>query len=263
MSTGLIEAAGLTVTYRSERGSFLAVDDVSVGADEGEAIGIVGESGSGKTTVGRVLVGLQAPDRGQVRLAGRTIVDGRAHTWRRADRLAIQMIFQDPYSSLNPRLRAWATVAEAIAVCQRVPAATARRAAFDSLLRLGITASQAELFPRSLSGGQRQRVSIARALAANPRVLVADEPTSSIDQSIQAQLLNVIRELQVERGLTVVFISHDLGVVSYLTSRTYVMRAGAVVEHGETRQILRAPREAYTRALVEAIPGRLGTGATS
>ncbi len=170
------------------------------------------------------------------------------------------MVFQDPYSSLNPRMRAWEAVAEAIHVWHKVPGHEARTQAVELLASMGITNEQALRYPSSLSGGQRQRVSIARALAPKPRVLVADEPTSAIDQSAQAHLLNLLREIQRERGLTIVFISHNLGLVRYLTTRVYIMHGGEVVESGPTPAIFAHPQHAYTRLLIDSMPGRRAPG---
>ena len=167
-----------------------------------------------------------------------------------------QMIFQDPYSSLNPRMRVWQAVAEAVQVWHNLPRTAARVEALRLLNAMGISDDQARQFPKSLSGGQRQRVSVARALAPGPKVLIADEPTSSIDQSAQAQLLNLLRRLQSERGLAIIFISHDLGLVRYLTSRVYVMQKGDIVEAGETESVLERPQHSYTRLLIDSIPGR-------
>lgn len=166
------------------------------------------------------------------------------------------MVFQDPYSSLNPRQRAWAAVAEALHVWQGLRGQVARDAALALLSTMGVSAQQASQYPRALSGGQRQRVSVARALAPQPRVLIADEPTSSLDQSAQAHLLNLFCGLQRNRGLALVFISHDLGLVRYLTSRVYVMRKGSIVESGDTLQVFENPKHDYTKLLIDSIPGR-------
>ena len=256
-SDGLLEGRGISVTFGRGPRAVAAVKDVSVSADVNMTVGIVGESGSGKTTLARVLVGLQRPTAGQVLLEGRTVVDADSgRTYGRSDRGKVQMVFQDPYSSLNPRMRAWEGVAEAIQVWQKLSAREARDAAFKLLLSMGVTHDQAERFPRSLSGGQRQRVSVARALAPQPRVLVADEPTSAIDQSAQAHLLNLLREIQHNRGLSIVFISHNLGLVRYLTNRVYIMHNGEVVEEGSTDAIFGRPQHAYTQLLINSIPGR-------
>ena len=257
MTEALLEAQDVTVTFGNRLAAFDAVQAATVGVAAGEAIGIVGESGSGKTTLARVLVGLQPPRLGEVLLEGKPVFGaGQKATFPRGERWKVQMIFQDPYSSLNPRMRAWQGVAEAVQVWQGVSAKEARTQAFQLLNSVGISSEQAEHFPRSLSGGQLQRVSVARALAPNPKVLIADEPTSSIDQSAQAQLLNLFRRLQQERALTIVFISHDLGLIRYLTSRVYVMQKGKIVEAGDTLRVFDRPEHSYTQLLIASIPGR-------
>lgn len=260
MAETLLKASGITVTFGSQLSAFDAVHAATVDVAAGDAIGIVGESGSGKTTLARVLVGLQVPRVGEVLLEGRRVFGaGRKVRFPRGERWKVQMIFQDPYSSLNPRMKAWQGVAEAIQVWRGASAQEARNQAFQLLASVGINSEQAQHFPRSLSGGQRQRVSVARALAPNPKVLIADEPTSSIDQSAQAQLLNLLRQLQQERALTIVFISHDLALIRYLTSRVYVMQKGQIVESGDTMRVFDHPEHPYTQLLLASIPGRAGS----
>jgi peptide/nickel transport system ATP-binding protein len=257
MSPPIIKGRGINVVFGRGGEAFHAVKDVDFDAFPGEAVGVVGESGSGKTTLARVLVGLQPPTSGSVLVEGREVYENgvmRAVTadapWR------LQMIFQDPYSSLNPRLTALSAVSEAVHVWQGTGRSESNTRALQLINAMGLSAEQARQFPRSLSGGQRQRVSVARALAPEPAILVADEPTSAIDQSAQAQLLNLFRRLQTERKLTIVFISHDLNLVRYLTSRVYVMQRGVVVEHGETQRVFASPEHPYTRELIDAIPRR-------
>ena len=257
MADRLLEGKDITVRFGRGAEAFDAVHAANVSVYAGEAVGIVGESGSGKTTLARALVGLQRPTAGEVWLEGERIYSATAEQrMPRSERWKIQMIFQDPYSSLNPRMRVWQGVAEAVQVWQNLPRAAARVEALRLLQTMGISDDQARQFPKSLSGGQRQRVSVARALAPGPKVLIADEPTSSIDQSAQAQLLNLLRQLRAERGLSIIFISHDLGLVRYLTSRVYVMQRGDIVETGETQAVLERPQHAYTRLLIDSIPGR-------
>ncbi|HVW16735.1 MAG TPA: ABC transporter ATP-binding protein [Solirubrobacteraceae bacterium] len=249
----LLEALGVEVTYPGQ--AVPALHPLDLVVEEGAAIGIVGESGSGKTTLGRALIGALSPSGGEVRVQGRS--------WseiRRTDpqRRSVQMIFQDPYSSLNPHMTARQTVAEAIRHWYGVTRGESRRRAEQLLADVGLPGAAIDRRPDRLSGGQCQRVGIARALACEPRVLVADEPTSSLDVSVQAQILNLLRSLRRTRALALVVISHDLGVIRYLTDRAVVMRSGAVVEQGETERIFAAPRHPYTRALVDAIPGRTG-----
>jgi peptide/nickel transport system ATP-binding protein len=243
-------------------GDFLAVSDATIAVGPGEAVGVVGESGSGTTTLARVLAGLLRPAAGQVFLDGTLVFGAPApDQYPHADRWQVQMVFQDPYSSLNPRMRAWQAVAEALEVWRRLKGAEARARALSLLQSIGISADQAQQYPSALSGGQRQRISVARALAPGPRVLIADEPTSAIDQSAQAQLLNILRRLQREQGLGMVFISHDLAIVRYLTSRVYVMQGGRIVESGPTHSVLSQPEHPYTQLLLESIPGRRGAAA--
>lgn len=246
----LLVAEKITVDF----GGFRAVDDVTISVGSNEIVGIVGESGSGKTTLARVAVGLQRATAGRVLLEGEPFMGSGAP--RRRTRTDVQMVFQDPYSSLNPRQTALAAVAEAVHVRRGLGMPEARENAMRTLESLGIGAAVAERHPARLSGGQRQRVSFARALAAEPKLLVADEPTSALDQSAQAQLLNLLRQIQRERSLAVLLISHDLGVISYLTQRVYVMRHGRVVESAETVRLFRSPQQQYTKDLVGSIPGR-------
>lgn len=249
----VLEARGVSVRF----GRLEALRNVSLEVGAGEAVGIVGESGSGKTTLARVLAGLSQPTVGAVQLLGRQVIAaGGPSRYQRADRRLVQLIFQDPYSSLDPKQRAWQAVAEALQVWSGLSRSVARQRAMALLKSVGISESQAALLPHALSGGQRQRVSTARALAVEPLILIADEPTSSIDQSAQAQMLNLLSELQEQRHLAVVFISHDLMLVRYFARRTYVMKDGEVVEHGRSVDIFDAPKHPYTQMLVESTPGR-------
>ncbi|MEU9497094.1 ATP-binding cassette domain-containing protein [Streptomyces sp. NPDC048196] len=220
----------LTVRF----GSFTAVRGVSLEVPEGSVTGLVGESGSGKSTLARAVAGL-TPYQGTITGAER----GRVH-----------MVFQDPYSSLDPRMSVGATIAEGT----RVPRAQ-RPAEVERLLELvSLPASYARKYPRELSGGQRQRVAIARALAARPELLIADEITSALDVSVQGAVLNLIRELRTELGLTMLFISHNLAVVRYVCDAVAVMRHGQLVESGPVEDVISAPRHEYTRALLNAVP---------
>jgi peptide/nickel transport system ATP-binding protein len=252
----LLQARDTTVTFGFGSAAFNAVNQVNVHIQPGEAVGVVGESGSGKTTLARVLVGLQPPTHGEVLLEGKPIFGATAQRkFPRTERWKVQMVFQDPYSSLNPRQRAWEAVAEAVTAWQGLHGAEAKKEALRLLRSMGISEEQAHQFPKRLSGGQRQRVSVARALAPKPKILIADEPTSSIDQSAQAQLLNLLSQLQRDFGLAILFISHDLGLVRYLTSRVYVMKKGDVVEEGDTVQVFDHPANPYTQLLISSIPG--------
>jgi peptide/nickel transport system ATP-binding protein len=257
MSDSLLEARDVTVTFGQGATEFNAVNRANVYIRPGEAVGIVGESGSGKTTLARVMVGLQPPSDGQILLEGKPILTAKSKSeFPRSERWKVQMVFQDPYSSLNPRQRAWQAVAEAVEMWQKLRGNEAKQEAMRLLRSMGISENQAHQFPKSLSGGQRQRVSVARALAPKPKILIADEPTSSIDQSAQAQLLNLLSQLQKDTGLAILFISHDLGLVHYLTSRVYVMKKGDVVEEGDTVRVFDQPENPYTKLLINSIPGR-------
>ncbi|WP_208867646.1 ABC transporter ATP-binding protein [Mesorhizobium delmotii] len=226
------------------------VKNVTLTIPEGAAIGIVGESGSGKTTLASLLVGMLLATTGTVTVRGRP--------WsavRRRDplRRAVQMVFQNPYSALNPRLSALSTVAEVYQCCSGATKADAAKRARILLDRVGISRVALDKRPCDLSGGQCQRVGIARALAANPSVIVADEPTSALDVSVQAQILNLLKDLRHEQGVALVLISHDLNVVSYLTERAIVMEKGVVVEEGLTTDLLQSPAHHYTRSLIASI----------
>ncbi len=232
--------------------STIAVHDVSFDLFPGETLGLVGESGSGKSTLARAIVGL-VPCRGDVLLDG---VPVDPHSWagRRRLRRAAQMVFQDPGGSLNPWMRVLDAVAEPRVVQGLDRPAQARRAAGDLLRRCGIDPALGDLYPHQFSGGQRQRIAIARALAPEPRVLLCDEPTSALDVSVQAQVLNLLTQVQQERGLAILLITHDLGVVRHMAHRIGVMRAGSLVELGPRAQVLASPAAAYTRALLDESP---------
>ncbi len=253
----VLSATDISVRFGTGAAAVDAVAAVDLVVHKGEAVGIVGESGSGKTTFARVLAGLLVPTHGTVTLRDGQVVAREGYArYAHRDRRLVQMVFQDPYTSLNPRQRAWQAVAEAVHVWRGIRGKAAKDAAHDILNRLGVNDEHAAAFPRTLSGGQQQRVSVARALAPNPELLIADEPTSAIDQSAQAQLLNLLRELQLERQMAIIFISHDLGIVRHLTDRMLVMNRGVVVEEGPTLGVFDAPQHAYTRQLIAAIPRR-------
>jgi ABC-type dipeptide/oligopeptide/nickel transport system ATPase subunit len=207
----------------------------------GEVVGLVGESGCGKSTLGRLLAGMLAPTAGEI---------VQADDLRPGD---VQVVFQDPYSALNPALTPRAAVREVFRTNGRMSRARADQAAVDLLAQVGIEGEAIDRRPRELSGGQCQRVSIGRALAMSPAVLIADEPTSSLDVSVQAQILNLLKELQSVRQLALVLVSHDLDVIRYMADRTYVMRAGVIVENGETSAIYNEPKDAYTQRLVNHV----------
>jgi len=240
----------VTVRFGAGRTATTAVDGVSLTIPDGEVVGLVGESGSGKSTLARAAVGL-API-----TSGRILLDGAPIAPRRGYR-PLQMVFQDPYSSLDPRMSIGDSIAEII------PRGLSRAARRDEVARLlelvHLDPTHARAYPGHLSGGMRQRVALARALAGRPEVLVADEITSALDVSIQGSVLNLVRELQAELGLSMLFISHNLAVVRYVASRVAVMYRGRIVEEGPTLQILEDPQHEYTRNLLAAIPGRAKT----
>jgi peptide/nickel transport system ATP-binding protein len=248
------------VTGRLPRQRLKAVDGVDFAIARGDTLALVGESGCGKSTVARLLVGLHAPSRGRILFDG-TDLAATDRAGLAAVRRRIQMVFQDPYASLNPRWRVRDIVAEPL----RVHGLAADRAdtrvrVSDLLVQVGLTARDAERFPHEFSGGQRQRVSIARALASNPEFLVCDEPTSALDVSVQAQVLNLLRDLQSDLGLTCLFISHNLAVVEYVATEVGVMYLGRLVERGPVAAILSAPAHPYARMLLDAIPDLGMTG---
>ena len=257
-SPSLMETRGLTVDFAQARftGRHLvhALVDVSLSVAAEETLGIVGETGSGKSTLCRCLVRLYRPTRGRVLFEGEDI--GSLPERRlRGLRRAAQMIFQDPADSLNPRLPVGAIIEEPLLI-QTALGPRERRARVAELLdTVGLPRASAERYPHEFSGGQRQRVAIARALALKPRILICDEPVSALDVSIQAQILNLLLDLQQEHGLAMVFVSHDLSVVRHMSDRVAVMQHGSVVEIAGAEQIYRDPRHAYTRELLGSIPG--------
>ena len=248
----LLEAFDVSVTFKTFGFEVQAVKNVNFVLPQGKVVGIVGESGSGKSTFARVLSGLQEPTGGYVTYMGTPIQDGK-QIYKGELRKAVQMVFQDPYGSLNPRMRIINAVAEAVRVHQTPDKAEAQQIALDLLKRMGISEIDAFKYPSSLSGGQRQRASVARALSVQPKILIADEPTSAIDQSAQSQLLELFSEL-INDGLSIVLVSHDLGVIRYLTDDVYVMQNGEFVESGSSTKIFENPSNAYTQKLIASIP---------
>jgi peptide/nickel transport system ATP-binding protein len=232
-----------------------AVDDISFDIARGETFALVGESGSGKTTVARMVVGLLPPTSGDVVIDGVSMTDPNQAQVRRQLRRRIQMIFQDPYASLNPRLRVDAIVAEPIRAFDLIKSESDIRARVGELLGLvGLHADDGWKYPHEFSGGQRQRIAIARALASEAEFIVCDEPTSALDVSVQAQILNLMRDLQDKFGLTYLLISHNLAVVRHMAKRIGVMYLGRVVEIAEAHQLFDAPRMPYTKMLLGAVP---------
>jgi peptide/nickel transport system ATP-binding protein len=225
-----------------------ALRGVSLEVRAGRSLGVVGESGSGKSTLARLAMALEPPSSGEVRFMGRDL-NRLSAAELKASRRNFQMVFQDPYGSLDPRQRVGRIVAEPLPAQDE--GSRDRRVA-ESLDAVGLRASDAQKYPHEFSGGQRQRIAIARALITRPKLIVADEPVSALDVSVQAQVLNLLMDLQDQFGVTYLLISHDLAVVDHVCDEVLVMRAGLVVERGSTEQVLRAPQHAYTRALMAA-----------
>jgi ABC-type microcin C transport system duplicated ATPase subunit YejF len=237
----------------------IALDAVDLQLRDGETVGIVGESGSGKSTLSRVILGLQRPQRGVVRFRGRPL-DTRDRESLVALRREVQAVFQDPYGSLDPRMTAAACVAETLAARSGRRDPKIHRPRVDSALRdVGLDDSLAARYPHQLSGGQCQRVAIARAMIGAPRLLVCDEAVSALDVSVQAQIINLLRDVRARAGMAMLFISHNIAVVRMLCDRIVVLHRGRVVEQGPTEELLEAPRDAYTRALIDSIPDPFGS----
>ncbi len=249
------------VIERQPRQLLRAVDGVSFEIARGRTFSLVGESGSGKSTVARLIVGLYAPTRGAVAFDGRDL--GRlSRAEQRPLRRRMQMIFQDPYASLNPRWRVASIIAEPIRAHRLAAGRRARRARVDELLRqVGLAPADGDRYPHEFSGGQRQRISIARALASAPEFLICDEPTSALDVSVQAQILNLMRELQQRLGLIYLFISHNLAVVAHMSDEVGVMYLGAIVERAPARTLFARPRHPYTKLLLDTVPDLSLSGA--
>jgi peptide/nickel transport system ATP-binding protein len=257
MAEPMITARRVSRDYHRPRQSLLrarpvvhAVRDVSFEVAAGERFGIVGESGSGKSTLLRLMAGLEQPTAGEFLIGGRSLA-GLSERRLRFVRTQLQLVFQDPMSSLDPRMRVRDIVLEPL-VGLGLPIAPGRVA--ELLASVGLSPDAADRYPHQFSGGQRQRISLARALAPNPRILVADEPVSALDVSLRAQVLNLITDLVERLNLTLVFVSHDLAVVRHMCDTVAVMHAGRVVEMGPTEQVYASPREPYTQRLVAAVP---------
>jgi oligopeptide transport system ATP-binding protein len=259
----LLEAKELRKSYRRGVGIFLpqaegprftVVDGVSLQIAQGETFAVVGESGCGKTTLARLLLRLIEPDSGEIRFAGQDLL-ALSGAQLRAARRQMQMVFQDPFASLDPRMRVGEIVAEPLAIHdRRLSKAERSERVAEMLERVGLSKDALQRYPHEFSGGQRQRIGIARALILQPKLIVADEPVSSLDVSVGAQVLLLLQDLQRVFGLTYIFISHSLPVVAQLATRIAVMRAGKLVEVGAAEQILRQPGHPYTRELLSAVP---------
>jgi oligopeptide/dipeptide ABC transporter ATP-binding protein len=237
--------------FGGSRGVVRAVDGISFRIEQGQTLGVVGESGCGKTTTAKLVLGLETPSSGRIRFEGRDLVELDT-AGRRAYRKSVQAVFQDPYASLNPRMRISEIIAEPLVTNERLPAEAVRARVLELLDLVGLPARAADLFPHEFSGGQRQRIAIARALSLSPKLIVLDEPVSALDVSIRAQILNLLRDLQAQLGLSYLFIAHDLAAVAHMSHTIIVMYLGKIVESGEARRLALAPKHPYTEALFSA-----------
>jgi oligopeptide/dipeptide ABC transporter ATP-binding protein len=253
--TELLRVTELTKHFVSRRGkaSIRAVDGVSLTLKSGETLGVVGESGCGKSTLGRAILRLIEPTSGEVVFDGEDLL-ALGPSALRAKRRDMQMIFQDPFASLDPRLNIGKIVAEPLVIHRIGDRASRRQATLDLLETVGLEADAAKLYPHEFSGGQRQRIGIARALALRPRLIIADEPVSALDVSIQSQILNLLVDLRQRFGLSYIFISHDLAVVEHVSDIVAVMYLGRIVETAATEELFARPSHPYTEALISAVP---------
>lgn len=250
----LLEIINLTRQFGSGEAIVNAVDTVSLSMNAGEILGIVGESGSGKSTLARIVMALDRPTSGNILFEGEDIFSLTAARLKRM-RANFQMVFQDPYGSLDPRHKVARIVAEPLYLEHKAPKGAARRDRIAALLEdVGLSAADMDKYPHEFSGGQRQRIAIARALITRPKLLVADEATSALDLTVQAQILRLILDMRAAHGVSVLFITHNIGVVDEICDRVAVMQSGQLVEEGPVRQVLDTPREAYTQRLLSAEP---------
>lgn len=266
MGETLLRVENLKRYFRTGKRTLKALDGVSFEMKKGETLGLVGESGSGKTTTGRSIIRLQPVTEGRVYFKGEPIVSGDKKEWktiRAAERkkgrktLAVEgmkMIFQDPYACLNPRMSVRESVAEGLVIAGERDRAAIEKKVLEMLSLVGLPASSLNRYPHEFSGGQRQRIGIARALVTRPELVIADEPVSALDVSVQAQVVNLLDDLKKRLGLTVLFIAHDLSVVKYVSDRIAVMRAGKILELAPADELFENPLHDYTRALISAIP---------
>lgn len=255
-----LELRDLTKHFAVHKGFFdhseevvKAVDGVSLKVEKGQILGLVGESGCGKTTLSRMIMQLIPPTSGEIILRGERLSELKPK-YVRDRRPDFQMIFQDPYASLNPRMTVYSTIAEALRSGEQLNENGKRRIVSEIMERVGLDPRYMRKYPHEFSGGQRQRIAIARALAPEPKLIIADEPVSALDVSIQSQILNLLRKLTRELELTMIFISHDLAVVRYIADQIVVMQAGKIVEEGEAETVFDHPKHDYTRKLLAAIP---------
>ncbi len=259
MSEALVSVKNISKTFAASKGMFAkkkfvhAVNDVSFDIMPGETFSLVGESGCGKSTTGKLIDHLITPDSGEIWFEGKEISKISQNEMRplRAD---IQMVFQDPYGSLNPRMKVQDLIGEPLLIHTKMTAGERLKKVHELLNVVGLSASHGERYPHEFSGGQRQRIGIARALTVNPKLIIADEPVSALDVSIQAQVLNLLQQLQEEYNLTYLFISHDLSVVEMISDRIGVMYLGTIVETADKKELYAHPKHPYTRALLSAVP---------
>lgn len=262
--TSLLEIHDLTVVYPTSHGPLTAVAGVSFSVEEARTLSLIGESGSGKSSIARAICGLHRPDSGEVRVLGIDIArEGKNHAVA-AGANGIQIVFQDPVGALDPRWPIWRSVIEPRLARNPASQAEHRRAAIQLIERVGLPASFADRRPHKLSGGQRQRVTIARALAAEPKLIILDEAVSALDVSVRNEVLTLLDGLRTERGLTYLFISHDMGAVAQVSNDVAVLYLGRLMEIGSAEQLIQNPAHPYTRALVAAVPTiKRGRGSTA
>jgi peptide/nickel transport system ATP-binding protein len=268
MNAPLLQVQGLVKHYRLPRQHLLAaapevraLEGLSFSLQAGRSLGVVGESGSGKSTLARLVMALEPPSAGRVRLDGQDLHALSAAQLRRA-RSQIQMVFQDPFGSLDPRRTVLQTVSEPLAVLLKAGRAEQQERAAEALDAVGLRSADLTKYPHEFSGGQRQRIAIARALITRPKLIVADEPVSALDVSVQAQVLNLMQDLQDRHGITYLFISHDLAVVDLVCDEVIVLHDGRIVEQGSPDDLFSHPQHAYTRRLLAAVPGAPQSSAT-
>jgi peptide/nickel transport system ATP-binding protein len=251
MNTGILSADRITLMYPGMVEP--ALQSVSLQIEAGISIGIVGESGSGKSSLARCLLGLEEVQSGRIEYKGRDVQDFTAIE-RREFRRNVQMVFQDPYNSLNPRMTIGQILSEVLKVNRLADSSQISERVNELLNQVGLHSGVTGRYPHELSGGQRQRVGIARALSQKPAIIIADEPVSALDVSVQAQILNLLKELIASSGITLVLIAHDLAIVRYICPRIAVMRKGIIVEEGNTQDVITSPNDSYTRSLISAVP---------